>query len=69
MQASVTEPSAPFERGISPRLASREPQAALFDTVQHCLVVVGLHEDRPMLTQLTCSLRAARCQDSRTSPR
>jgi hypothetical protein len=29
MQASVTEPSAPFERGISPRLASREPQAAL----------------------------------------
>ena len=29
MQASVTEPSAPFERGISPRLASREPQATL----------------------------------------
>ena len=69
MQASVTEPSAPFERGDQSEACLALAASSPLDTVQHCLVVVGLHEDRPMLTQLTCSLRAARCQDSRTSPR
>jgi hypothetical protein len=41
MQASVTEPSAPFERGDQSEACLALAASSPLDTVQHCLVVVG----------------------------